>query len=328
MVKDLLSVLLICHKRPHLLLSQLKIIDNLEEKVDVYIHLDNPNDKKILEEFNQIFKDNDLIEKYVITSRNQSLNFAVPNAITWFFDFVDEGIILEDDVIPTHFFFQYCHHFLQEYRDEKNIVSINSYPQKRSLGKFGEAYLSKYFAVWGWATWKDRWYEFIDESLEKKWKKNQKEVLNDLYGRYAFIKKSYWRYLINKTFANTLSGWCYKFFAFMWLNNYLTINSEIPLIRNLGTKDLSTNTSRVSDAVMKRNEEVSNYDLDNKSSYQEALENYHVSQYEHSTHVEESQYFEINLIGMVKRIMFRIKNPSLMFNKSNPRPNQERVHEL
>ena len=49
---------------------------------------------------------------------------AVHSAIQWFFDNVPEGIILEDDCIPSVPFFDYATKMLHFYRDEKSIATI------------------------------------------------------------------------------------------------------------------------------------------------------------------------------------------------------------
>ncbi len=39
---------------------------------------------------------------------NQACRLGLSRAITWFFDQVEEGIILEDDCVPLPDFFPYC----------------------------------------------------------------------------------------------------------------------------------------------------------------------------------------------------------------------------
>src|SRR5688572_4711029 len=49
---------------------------------------------------------------------------AVSEAITWFFDHVEEGIILEDDTKPTPEFFDFCTEMLEHYRTDTRIMHI------------------------------------------------------------------------------------------------------------------------------------------------------------------------------------------------------------
>lgn len=50
---------------------------------------------------------------------------AVSSSISWFFDKVDEGIILEDDCLPDPSFFQFCEELLKHYRNNPKIMHIS-----------------------------------------------------------------------------------------------------------------------------------------------------------------------------------------------------------
>ena len=49
---------------------------------------------------------------------------GVSSAISWFFNNVDEGIILEDDCLPHPDFFYFCEQLLDKYRNDKRIWCI------------------------------------------------------------------------------------------------------------------------------------------------------------------------------------------------------------
>ena len=50
--------------------------------------------------------------KTLFRDHNLGCRAAVSSAISWFFDHVDEGIILEDDCLPSASFFRYCQEML------------------------------------------------------------------------------------------------------------------------------------------------------------------------------------------------------------------------
>ncbi len=43
---------------------------------------------------------------------------------SWFFEHVEEGIILEDDIKPAPEFFRFCAEMLERYRDETRVMEI------------------------------------------------------------------------------------------------------------------------------------------------------------------------------------------------------------
>ena len=91
-------------------------------------------------------------------STHLGLEPAVRSAIDWFFEQVEEGIILEDDCRPSASFYPYCEDLLDRYRREAQIMHIGGdnfqYGRKRGKASY---YFSKYALTWGWATWRRAW---------------------------------------------------------------------------------------------------------------------------------------------------------------------------
>jgi len=85
---------------------------------------------------------------------------AVSSAIEWFLGRAGEGIILEDDCVPSPAFFRYSAVMLARYRDEPKIALIsgsNMAPLARLDGEYGFSAVS---SCWGWATWKRTWDDY------------------------------------------------------------------------------------------------------------------------------------------------------------------------
>ena len=49
---------------------------------------------------------------------------SVSSAIDWFFENVEEGIILEDDCLPSQSFFWFCQELLEKYRNDTRIIFL------------------------------------------------------------------------------------------------------------------------------------------------------------------------------------------------------------
>ena len=84
-----------------------------------------------------------------------------PAAISWFFENVQEGIILEDDCLPAQTFFSFCTSLLARYRNEPRVAHIGGFNcqfgRKRGNASY---YFSRVFHCWGWATWSRAWKGF------------------------------------------------------------------------------------------------------------------------------------------------------------------------
>ncbi|MCK5605254.1 FkbM family methyltransferase, partial [Candidatus Pacearchaeota archaeon] len=107
--------------------------------------------------------------KTLFQEQNLGCGLGPATAITWFFDNVEEGIILEDDCLPHPDFFPFCQQLLDYYRSNERIMHISGdnfqYGRKRGHASY---YFSIYTHTWGWATWRRAWkhYDFYLTSVE------------------------------------------------------------------------------------------------------------------------------------------------------------------
>ena len=58
------------------------------------------------------------------SDKNLGCKIRVSSGINWFFENVEDGIILEDDCLPDQSFFPYCEELLEKYRDNDKIMCI------------------------------------------------------------------------------------------------------------------------------------------------------------------------------------------------------------
>jgi hypothetical protein len=89
---------------------------------------------------------------------NQGCRWGPANALNWFFQQEDAGIILEDDILPDPTFFPFCEEMLKRYASSPGIGCISGYnflpPVEASY------FFSRIPLIWGWATWRDRWQKY------------------------------------------------------------------------------------------------------------------------------------------------------------------------
>lgn len=91
---------------------------------------------------------------------NLGVREAIPAAISWFFEEEEEGIILEDDCVPSSTFFPFASYLLDKFRDHDSIWAINGSNLHSSEAYLTSVMTSRYLNVWGWATWRNRWREY------------------------------------------------------------------------------------------------------------------------------------------------------------------------
>ena len=118
---------------------------------------------------------------------------GVCNAITWFFDHVEEGLILEDDCLPDLSFFYFCSTLLDRYKNNNKVMHIggNNFQFGVKRGD-GDYYYSFFSHNWGWATWKRAW-KYFEYDLE-----TQQKEIRKIYKASFRHNKSFIKFLDNR----------------------------------------------------------------------------------------------------------------------------------
>jgi len=164
---------------------------------------------------------------------NLGCGIAVSSAISWFFDNIEEGIILEDDCLPNISFFSFAEQLLKVYRHEKKVMHItgNNFQLGKRRGD-GSYYYSNYAHIWGWATWKRAWklYDFDMKGFEKF------KVINKEYQNLMPCE------LFESVFHNKIDTWDVQWAYTILKNKGLSIVPNISLVRNIGF-DYGTHTN-------------------------------------------------------------------------------------
>lgn len=83
------------------------------------------------------------------------------DAITWFFENVEQGIVLEDDIIAHPSFFSFCEELLLRFKDDERVAMISGInflsPWKSKQSSYIFSYLG---ATPGWASWRRVWQNY------------------------------------------------------------------------------------------------------------------------------------------------------------------------
>lgn len=164
----------------------------------------------------------------------------VSSGVDWIFREVDEAIILEDDCLPDPSFFPFCEELLDKYRQDDRIGHINgtNFQFGRKVTPYSY-YFSRYYQVWGWATWRRAW-EGYDVEM-KLWPEIHKgDWLKEILGDRRFVQ--YWRYIFDRVHGGFIDTWDYQWFFYLWTKKRLGIVPNVNLVSNLGFGRTSTNT--------------------------------------------------------------------------------------
>lgn len=179
---------------------------------------------------------------------------AVSEAITWFFEHVEEGIILEDDCVADPTFFPFCEELLERYRDDERIMTIsgdNYQPEGFDCG--ASYYFSKYPHCWGWATWRNRWKKYDDQMSDwpaYRLSQNLKEL------SCSKQEARYWCRMFERCYEKELDSWATVWVLTCWSSGALTILPNVNLVNNIGDGVEATHTSSLLECQQRRVEAI------------------------------------------------------------------------
>ena len=176
--------------------------------------------------------------KTLLREENLGCGRAVAGAIDWFFEHVEQGIILEDDCLPNSSFFYFCQELLEKYLYNEDVMNISGNNlQNIPIGN-DSYYFSKYNHTWGWATWRRAWknYRFtiFDENISAFEKSLQSLNMSD-------EEENYWRNIYIHLSGN-YHTWDYQWLFTVWKFNGLSITPHVNLVSNIGFGTHGTHT--------------------------------------------------------------------------------------
>jgi hypothetical protein len=243
-------ILYLIFNRPDLTKITFSSICNLKPK-KLFIAADGPrighfNDEincKIVRDYVISKVDWDCDLNILFRDNNLGCGLSVSSALDWFFSFVDEGIILEDDCLPNKSFFVFCESMLIKYRDENLIGHISGtnliYSNSNIFNYAYSYYFSAIIHIWGWATWKRSWKNY-NFQLSNNSFNNDSKLYNKIFIHKEINK--FWSIKYKDTKNKIIDTWDYQWQFCIWNHSQLAITPRFNLITNLGFGDQSTHT--------------------------------------------------------------------------------------
>ena len=156
-------------------------------------------------------------------------------AISWFFEHVDRGIILEDDAVPHPDFFAFAEDLLERYDSDSSVRAIGS--MNVDTQRWGDG--SYYFSMMNrnlcaWATWRRAWRSF-DINMKGVSRHGLDKALRQYH--CGPLERAYWLDRLDEVHKDACGGksWDMQFFMSIWLNHGKGIIPNVNLSSNIGT---------------------------------------------------------------------------------------------
>ena len=253
-------ILLITFNRPeHTRRVLIEILN--QEPQELYVCQDgaregNENDRIKCQEIRDVI--NELTSAYALGNKHFTLHTLYqphnlgcgpgPAAgITWFFENVEMGIIMEDDCLPSETLMAFEAELLEEYKDDERISLITG---TNALSKWRSYKYDYIFAKTGgmtmgsWASWRRAWKHF-DWEIKSWGEQATKDRMREIVGEKAYKEVEL---LYDKIYANPpRDAWDFQWAYARALMDSCTIVSTVNQMSNIGFGEESTHTPNADD---------------------------------------------------------------------------------
>ena len=180
--------------------------------------------------------------KIILREKNYGLADSVISGVTEVIEKFSKAIILEDDIVTSHYFLKFMNEALDFYENDENIFTISGYnfPVSAPESYKQDIYISQRPSSWGWATWKNRW-EKVDWNLVENPLLKSKKSLHSLLDKAGKDLAP----MLLKSVEGKISSWAVRYSFTQIKNNAYCIFPLKSLAKNIGADATGTNFDRV-----------------------------------------------------------------------------------
>lgn len=234
--KDLAPIILFTYNRPwHTRQTVEALLKNtLAKQSNIIVYSDAPKDQSAIDLVNQVreyikdikgFKSIRIVER----SENWGLAKSIISGVTEVIEEYGTVIVLEDDIVTSPAFLSFMNQALNYYKNNKKVWHVSgwSYPIENISEE--DVYFWRVMNCWGWATWQDKWKYFqkdTDYLIDNFSKKMIKDFDLDNSGIF-------WPQILDNK-QGTIDTWAIYWYATIFLNQGLCLNSTQSYVRNIG----------------------------------------------------------------------------------------------
>ena len=232
-----------------------------QEPLDLYVCQDGPredneNDRikcqevsDVINELTSVYsKKNKLFKLHTLYQpKNLGCGPGPAAGITWFFENVEMGIVMEDDCFPSSTLIAFEAELLERFKDDERISLITG---TNALSKWRSYRYDYIFSKTGgmtmgsWASWRRAW-KYFDWEIKSWGNSKTKEQIQKVLGEKKYVEIAP---LYDKIYANPPhDAWDYQWAYARTLHNTYAVVSTVNQMSNIGFGNESTHTPNVND---------------------------------------------------------------------------------
>lgn len=246
------AVLFLVFNRPD---TTVKIFEKIRQVKPprLYIACDGPrenhkNDKEKITKIHNIFINIDWAceVKTLFREKNLGLKKGVSSAITWFFDHEEQGIILEDDCLPSSSFFWFCEELLNLYKKDQKIFMITGFNKQNKWQVNNQDYFFSFFGgCWGWASWRRAWKHYNPDLDHLDYMVKKDLFVSQMGKKIGNLRQKMFLQVRDNIISGKLDTWAYPWALTRHKFGGISCVPCKNLIQNIGFNEDATHTKNL-----------------------------------------------------------------------------------
>lgn len=169
--------------------------------------------------------------KTLFREENLGCAYAVYDAITWFFNHEQYGVICEDDIVLGLDFFKLCEELLPRYVNEGRVMEISARNHSHRTDICNSYAYAQCYHCWGWATWRRAW-----EKMDMDMSSIEKLTVPYLVRRLGMFRGIMMYHYFQEGYKKieSFSSWATRWFMSILAEDGLVIVPGVNLAINIG----------------------------------------------------------------------------------------------
>jgi len=175
-------------------------------------------------------------------TENLGCGRAVSSAIDWFFEHEEQGMILEDDILPDPSFFHFISEMLEKdaHSDDVFAVSGCNFVPVNDLSETASYRYSRFPHIWGWGTWRRAWESYRFDLTSEDANTGLCDLSRSCSGSLAAIV--HWSAIHALVARGRIDTWDYQFAFACMRAGARVATSNTNLVENIGFGADATHT--------------------------------------------------------------------------------------
>jgi glutathione peroxidase-family protein len=234
---SLAPIAFFAYKRPEHTRRSLESLakNHSAESSELFVFCDGikkPEDSEAIQQVRDVVRSQQWCGKVHIIEREQNIGLAksVIHGVTELCSKYGRVIVLEDDLILSHFFLEYMNKALDLYEQDFKVIQISGHMFPVKLTSDNDAIFLPFTTSWGWATWERAWKYFDSEMSGYKLLSNNRQLkckfnLNNSHPYFEMLKSQ-----IN----GNIDSWAIRWYLSTFIIEGLTLYPIRTLVENIG----------------------------------------------------------------------------------------------